>query len=79
MLLDIHSMLDCGKSLIQEKTFLREVDVIAEKPVRLASQIVLTKMWYPSLNQLPEHGIIVYISGHEKDEDLISVSLFSSS
>ena len=76
MLLDIRGMLNSGKDLVQQETFLREVDMIAEKPKRIVSQVVETP-WYPSLNHLPELGIIVYVSGHQKDENLIVVSIFS--
>ena len=77
MLLDIRGMLNSGKDLVQQETFLREVDMIAEKPKRIVSQVVVILRWCPSINHLPELGVIVYVSGHQEVANLIVVSILT--
>ena len=42
------------------------------------SQIVQTRV-APTLTHLPGHGLILYVSGHEKDKELCRVNFFSDS
>ena len=50
---------------------------VALTPKRFVSSIVASVDWYPSLTKL--HHLIIYVTGHEKDENLISIFFYTES
>ena len=79
MLMNIRSSTEIKINLDGQQTLLRDVEMIARPPKRFMSQIVVHTVFSLALTHLPGHGVILYFSGHEKDDELCRVNIFSDS